>query len=263
MNDFLDEQWVEIEGHSNVFISTHGRIKSINKTYVNYGNVRAVPDKYYKQQKLRNGYWFIKLGANNKKINYMVHRLVAKAFIHNPENKPQVNHKNSIRHDNRVENLEWCTRSENAKHGVLAGNIKPPISKLKGEQCHLSKLKDADIQTIFNLYKYGIGIRKISEQFSVDQNTVIAILDRSTWKHLHIDNMVTRRKRPIIPVNAYNAQTNVQVGSFPNTTTAIKTLSNRTFVNTAYYFSTRKNGKQRTLKTKEGIRVYLKKVAAS
>lgn len=63
-------------------------------------------------------YWYMKLNLslNNKRRAYKVHRLVAIAFIENPENKIQVNHKNWIKHDNLLENLEWCTRSENMQH---------------------------------------------------------------------------------------------------------------------------------------------------
>lgn len=59
---------------------------------------------------------YVNLHNDSIQKKYSVHRLVAKAFIPNPENKPQINHINGLKHDNRIENLEWCTHSENMIH---------------------------------------------------------------------------------------------------------------------------------------------------
>ena len=84
---------------------------------------------------LHNGYSRLELTVNGIRKNMFVHRLVAEAYIQNLDNKPQVNHINGIKTDNRVANLEWCTRSENIQHMFDTGlyshiNEKNPRSKL-------------------------------------------------------------------------------------------------------------------------------------
>jgi len=71
----------------------------------------------------KKGYQRVGLMKNGKLITRKVHRLVAETFISNPNNLPQVNHINSIKHDNRVENLEWCNGKYNTKHAIKSGNF--------------------------------------------------------------------------------------------------------------------------------------------
>lgn len=92
-----------------------------------------------KPQNHSNGYIFVTLSNNKEVKQKSVHRLVAEAFIKNPENKSQVNHKNGDKKDNRVENLEWCTPSENLKHSYSVLGNKGSMFGKHGKNCPLSK----------------------------------------------------------------------------------------------------------------------------
>lgn len=102
----------------------------------NIGNVRNTKrNKNLKIWKHRTGYMLCKLYWNGKKNTLAVHRLMAIAFIPNPDNKPQVNHKNTTKHHNRLDNLEWVTNSENQIHAFANGKI----SRVSGSKHHASK----------------------------------------------------------------------------------------------------------------------------
>ena len=104
LTDLPNEVWKPIQGHDKYFVSNLGRIKlfNIDKTII-------------RTQQVEKGYCRVTLN----KSTLRVHRLVAQEFIPNPNNYPQVNHLNCIKHDNAVENLEWCTAEQNYQHAVL------------------------------------------------------------------------------------------------------------------------------------------------
>lgn len=169
----MEEEWRDIAGYEGLYqISNLGRVKSlkreVNIKLLNVGWAkREVPELIRKQIIYKNGYAGVQLHKQQRLHLSLIHRLVAKAFIPNPDNKPEVNHKNGNKLDNRVENLEWVTRAENDKHSRkilknICGN-KPKrvicvetgiIYESTGEASRNTKAKQGAICCVANHKKY-------------------------------------------------------------------------------------------------------------
>lgn len=121
----MEEIWKDIEGYEGLYqVSNLGRVKSLKRdiTNTNYG-VAHIKEKILKPRDDGKGYVRVVLYKNNQKKQFKIHRLVAKAFISNPENKATVNHINGNKSHNTVGNLEWCTNKENIYHAFKTGLI--------------------------------------------------------------------------------------------------------------------------------------------
>lgn len=113
LEDMEGEIWKDVVGYEGLYqVSNLGRVKSFN-----YKHLKKT--KILKQQLKHQGYLELLLTKDKISRYIGVHRLVAMAFISNPNNKPQVDHINTIRHDNRVENLRWATQSEQLKGNLI------------------------------------------------------------------------------------------------------------------------------------------------
>lgn len=106
------EHWKDIKGFEGLYqVSDFGRVKSLNYNHTNESRI-------LKTRKQRNGYLLVNLNKKGKQYFFLVHRLVAETFLENPENLPQVNHKDENKTNNRVENLEWKSPKDNCNHGT-------------------------------------------------------------------------------------------------------------------------------------------------
>jgi len=127
------------------------------------------------------GYYRIALSdSNGQRKMWLVHRLVAMAYIDNPDDLPFVNHRNGITTDNRVENLEWCDASGNARHAFDSNLVRVPNQS--GAANSQAKLTAGDVRRIRNMAADGIGDTEISRLTGVNRSAVKDITKYKTWK---------------------------------------------------------------------------------
>lgn len=162
------EVWKDIEGYDGAYQISNRGVVFCRETFVILSGVkyRKVP-KELKSACNGRGYRYVTIQVNRERKNHYVHRLVADAFIPNPDNKPEVNHKNGIKTDNRVENLEWCTRLENVRHSSKLGLCRKRGSKVNAMKViHVKSgvvydcIKDAAEDLSINYGTLKDGIRK-------------------------------------------------------------------------------------------------------
>ena len=170
------EVWKDIEGYEGKYqISNIGRVRSLISS-------KGTPYKIPKILKIflnDRGYSVLGLHKKGEFKQFRVHRLVAKAFIPNPENKQEVNHIDGNKQNNRADNLEWCTCSENIQHAFKTG-----LSK-QGEERFEAKLTNAQAREIRERYKpYNreASAYALAKEYGVSQHIISNIVNKKTYK---------------------------------------------------------------------------------
>lgn len=154
-------------------ISTHGRLKNKKTKYVYTPNI------------LNTGYCSVRttLGSKNNKIHILIHKAVAYTFLDNPDDLPEINHKDGNKENNNVNNLEWCTSHENQQHKYDIGLFDK--NKITGENNHSSKLTWDDIEYIRSNYiknSREFGSRPMARKFNVSHAAILSVIKNKTWE---------------------------------------------------------------------------------
>lgn len=163
----MEEVWKDIDGYEGLYqVSNLGRVKRLARS----NGKRYLNEMLLKPQN-KKGYYQVNLYKNKKMKSYQIHRIVAKKFIDNPYNKKEVNHKNGIKTDNRVKNLEWVTPKENMEHAWRTGLKKPYKGpKVNGTR---TRIKIAQYTLEGNLLKTWNGLREIEKKLGVNYSSIV------------------------------------------------------------------------------------------
>jgi hypothetical protein len=172
------EMWRKINNIDNYYISSSGRIFSIDTRHNNR--------LFLKQRLNPKGYPLVSLNKSNKGV-FLVHRLVALAFIPNPNSLPQINHKDGIKTNNHISNLEWVTGKENIQHAIKTGLFE----HMYGENNANSIFNKNDIINIRNDYiNSSLGIKNLAKKYNTSNNTIKIIIYNKTWFDSEYQKMI-------------------------------------------------------------------------
>lgn len=121
--------------------------------------------------------------SNGQVTNHPAHRIVAQAFVPNPEGYTQVNHIDGVKWNNKAENLEWVSPQQNIQKAYVNG-----LSR-KGQDCSFAKLTEEQVREVFILKGSGYTHASIAKQYGISKSAVTMIVTRRNWKHVqHIQS---------------------------------------------------------------------------
>lgn len=186
----MKEQFKKIKGYSHYRIYNNGRIYS---EFINRYITPTEDSSKYLQNTL--------VDDNGNRKTMKTHRLVAMAFLPNPENLSDINHKDFNRHNNNVDNLEWCTEKYNTQYTAKYNLVNNKESYMK-----MSPLTEEQVLLIPTLLNYGFSVKLISKLYKVGHITIRNIITNKTWRWLKLNfNRETFIRDTItIPNNLYD-----------------------------------------------------------
>lgn len=179
--DIEFEIWKDITGYEGVYqVSNFGRIKSLGR-FLKRGESKIFVDEFIMSGgSTPIGYKTVNLTKNKVRKAFSVHRLVAKAFIPNPEGKPEVNHIDGDKLNNNYTNLEWCTRRENLQHAYDTGLVNQ-----QGSDSVNAKLSDDEVLEIRELYKTGrYTYDYLAEEYQVGASTIGRVVRKEVYQNV-------------------------------------------------------------------------------
>jgi hypothetical protein len=174
------EIWKDIKDYEGLYqISSWGRVKSLGRIKMSGFSKNGT---FYREKilcfvTLKKGYYSVGLCKNSIVKRFLVHRLVAIAFIPNPENKPEVNHLDCIKTNNFVWNLEWVTSLENNNHAWKNGLFGIHMKRIK-----LIKLEVIEIRKKYDTGNYSQ--RQLAKEYNVSESLIGGIIRYKVWKHI-------------------------------------------------------------------------------
>lgn len=194
MEQFIDEIWKPIEENPVYLVSNYGRVRTIDHpVWCRVNNSYSIRKGRFCTPTNNNSkrYWRVGVQINNRQKHLAIHRLVAKAFIPNPDNLPQINHIDGDKNNNKVSNLEWCNNGYNQAHAwknslkdITKMSEHSSLRKLTVEQVRFIKEEYSKVDTSIRGNKMNFA-RKMQIKFNLKSvSTILWIVNGGTNKHI-------------------------------------------------------------------------------